>query len=240
MLKIHVKVVVGFMIMLCFGMNGYSAGLKASLGQLPIYSESPEKGILVDLIKAIETESGKQISISVMPFARSINNVITGDADFHMPLIAPGNAADGLDYAYSTATIFHVNFVLYTKKNSGITKDNLKNAKVETDIAHTNYFDFNITGSANPEQSLKKVNAGRIDAFVFADFAMDPLIKKNDLTNIKRDLYRTYEVKIVLPKGGTGGTTDTLLSQTIEKIRAKGEYEKIMGIALAPYDNWQP
>jgi len=223
-------------------LNSYAGqAYKATLANLPIYAETMENGILVDLVKAMAKESGNDIGIAVDPFARSINNVQVGKADFHMPLIAVPNIDQAsLEYDYSTETIFHVNFVMYTKKGSHMTREKLATSKVETDIAHIPYFDFKIEGSANPEQSLKKVNAGRIDAFVFADFAMDPLIKKNNLTQIQRELYHIYEVKIILPKGGRGGATDTFLSETIGKLRSKGEYEKIMALALMPYDNWQP
>jgi len=213
----------------------------ASLAKMPGYAESTEKGILVDFVKAISSESGEKIDLVVKPFARSINNVVTGKADFHMPLIAIPNVDTAtLGYDYSTETIFHVNFVLYTKKGSDITIDKLKDSKVETDIAHLPYFDFPITGSPNVESSLKKVNAGRIDAFIFADFASDPLIKKNNFTNIKRDLFKVYDVKIVLPQGSKGGKTDKFLSDIIAKLKANGMYNKIIGPIDGPYDNWQP
>lgn len=214
---------------------------RATLAKMPGYAESTEKGILVDLVKAIAAESGKEISIVVQPFARSMNNVTTGQADFHMPLIAiPGIDMATLDYDYSTETIFHVNFVLYTKKGSNVTIDKLPGLKVETDIAHTPYFDFPIKGSASLELSLKKLIAGRIDAFIFADFAIDPLIKQNNFTDIKRDLFKVYDVKIILPKNGRGGDTDKFLSGVIAKLRANGTYDKIMGPLEVPYNDWQP
>ncbi len=231
-----------FTIMILIIANAHAADYKVSLAKMPVYAESPEKGVLVEFSKALASESGKSFQITVDPFARSMNNVKSGEADIHMPLIAiPDIDLTTLPYDYSTETIFHVNFVLYTKKNSGITKEKLYSGglKVETDIAHVPYFDFKVTGSANLVQSLKKVNAGRIDAFIFADFASDPLIKKFNLTNIKRDLFRVYDVKIILPKGGRGGSVDNFLSKTIASMRTKGEFDKIMGIIDAPYEDWQ-
>ncbi|CAB1082672.1 hypothetical protein D1AOALGA4SA_10269 [Olavius algarvensis Delta 1 endosymbiont] len=223
--------------------NAVAADYKVSLAKMPVYAESLEKGVLVDFTKALANESGKKFKVSVVPFARSMNNVQTGKADFHMPLIAiPDVDMSTLPYDYSTETIFHVNFVLYTQKGSGFTKEKLSSnsVKVETDIAHVAYFDFKVAGSANLEQSLKKVNAGRIDAFIFADFASDPLIKKNSLTNIKRELFKVYDVKIILPKGGKGGSTDQFLSATIKHMRDKGDFDEIMSVIDTPYDNWQP
>ena len=221
--------------------NVHAADYNASLAKMPVSAESLDKGALVDLVKAIAVQSGKDIGLVIEPFARSMNNVKVGKADFHMPLIAiPGIDQATLDYAYSTQTIFHVNFIMYTKKGSGMTRDKLATAKVETDMAHVAYFDFNIKGSPSLEQSLKKVNAGRIDAFIFADSAADPLVKKNKLTNIQRELYRVYDVKIILPKGGQGKETDTFLTQNINTLRANGNFDKIMAPLERPYDNWQP
>ena len=67
-----------------------AAEYKASLANMPVYAESPEKGVLVDLAKAMAKVSGVPISIVVEPFARSIHNVTQAKtADFHMPLIVP-------------------------------------------------------------------------------------------------------------------------------------------------------
>ncbi len=242
MTKLKCKLSVCFVIVfLSISVNAIGADYSASLAQMPVYAESLEKGVLVDFTKALAKESGKTFDISVGPFARSMNNAVTGKADFHMPLIAvPDVDMATLDYDYSTETIFHVNFILYTKKGSGMSKEKLSTAKVETDIAHVPYFDFNIVGSPNIEQSLKKLNAGRIDAFIFADFASDPLVKKNNLANLKRELFKIYDVKIILPKGGNGGSTDVFLTDTIKKMRDNGSFDKIMGIIDTPYDNWQP
>ncbi len=225
------------------GLTAQAADINVSMAKMPVYAESAEKGVLVDFTKALARESGKQIDYEVVPFARSMNNVTSGKADFHMPLIAiPDIDMSTLEYDYSTETIFHVNFVLYTKKGSGVTKEKLSTdgMKVETDIAHVPYFNFKIAGSPNIVQSLKKLNVGRIDAFIFADFASDPIVKGENLANIQRDLFKVYDVKIILPKGGKGGETDTFLSNTMNAMKDKGDFYKIMGKIDTPYDNWQP
>ncbi len=221
--------------------NLFAQNMKVSLAQMPVYAESMEKGVLVDLVKAIASESGKKIDYTVVPFPRSIDNVVGKKANFHMPLIAlPNVDKTTMKYDYSTETIFHVNFVLYTKKGSKVAIDNLANLKIETELAHLPYFDFKITGSTDIVGSLKKVNGGRIDGFIFADGACDPIIKGNSLTNIKRELYKVFDVKAVLPKGETGGPTDKFLSDIITKMRTNGSYDKIMSVLDMPYNNWQP
>jgi len=95
----------------------------AAVAQMPGYAESLEKGFLIDLIKAMNAGSGTKITVELVPFARAMDLVQTGKADFQMPLIKNTNLDDNnLPYLYSTETIFHVNFVLYTNAANPIDK----------------------------------------------------------------------------------------------------------------------
>lgn len=213
---------------------------KASLAQMPVYAISDKEGVAVDLVKAMEKVSGNQIFIKVQPFKRSMNDVINSKVDFHIPLIKNDILVeDKLPYYYSSETILHVNFTLYTKKGSGITKDNLYQYKVETDAAHVEYFPFKIIESYGIDQSLKKLSSGRIDAYVFADIVTDPLLKELGLKNIQRQLYKRFDVKIVLPKTERGKQVDKMLSEAIQKLRETGEFQRIISTIDIPYDDWQ-
>ena len=230
-----------FIIALLFAAPVAAKDLTASLAQMPLYAESVDKGLLVDLVKAIEQESGMRIKREVVPFARSMDNVINRRADFHMPLImAPNADLSELNYDFSTETIFHVNFVLFSNKNKPLDPAKLASYKLETDRAHTQYFPFPIEPAASLESAMRKVDAGRIDGFIFADFASEPIIKQYDLKNIHRSLYRVFDVKIILPKGAHGGEVDRMLSAAIRSLREKGDYDKLMGSVDRPYDDWQP
>jgi polar amino acid transport system substrate-binding protein len=221
--------------------TGFARTWKASIAQMPVYAESKEKGILVDFIKALEKASGEKIEYQVVPFARSISEVQERKVDFHLPLIQLPGSETGTDkFDYSTETIFHVNFTLYSGKNLDINPQNVQKFQVETDAAHVDYFTFPILQSFSLEGSLKKVEAGRIDAFIFADAASDAIIKQNKFVNIKRQLFNRFDVKIVLPKGERGGPIDNFLSQAISKLKKNGDFEKIMGPIDAPFAQWQP
>ncbi len=228
--------------MVLLPLSVYAAdNLKASLAKMPVYAESKNKGVLVDLTKAMAKELGIEIPIRVDPFARSMKNVIDRKVDFHMPLIkSPGYYKKELPYDHSTATIFHVNFVLYTNVNKPLTMDQLKTSKIETDAAHTEYFPFKTVPTNCIECSLKKVSISRIDGFIFADFATDGFLKTGKIANIKRQLYKVFDVKIILPKGERGGPIDQALSKAIEGLSAKGEFQKIMSPIDLPYNDWQP
>ncbi len=214
---------------------------KATLAKMPVYAVSPSEGVLVELVKAIEGITGHQITISVSPFARSMNKIVKNKADFHIPLIKNDiMPKEKLSYFYSTETIFHVNFTLYTVKGSGVTQKNLSQYKVETDRAHVDYFPFKIIPSNEIIQSLKKLNKGRIDAFIFSDTATDPILKKLGYTNIQRRLYKRFEVKIILPKNNHEKQMDNMLTNAIKKLRDSGKLKEIMDPIDQPFDNWQP
>lgn len=233
-----------FVFFLCLFYCGIAQGrdLRASLPQLPPLVESAEKGILVDLVKAIDGvyEAGS-ISIQVFPFARSMRNVSEGVSDFHMPILFnPSVSEDQLDYRHSTETIFNVIFVMYTNEsNKEINISNASNYKIETDRAHVQYFDFPVRPSNNIESSLKKVDMGRIDGFIFAMPETDDALKKLGLNNIKRREYKKFEVKMVLPKGERGEEVNRILTAAIKKLHENGEYQKIMApISNQVFQEW--
>jgi polar amino acid transport system substrate-binding protein len=215
--------------------------INISIAQMPVVSENTEKGQFVDLVKAIARVSGVKLKLQVAPFVRSMDNAITGKVDAHMPMMkSPYIKEKDLDYDLSTVTLYEVNFVLYTNKNKKINMNNLKNYKIETDMAHVGYFNFPVIASTDIVGSLQKVNAGRIDGFIFADFTSDSVIKEKGLKNIKREFYKQFEVKFVLPKGQKGKDVDKLLSKAVAQLKKTGELTKILSPVDAPYNNWQP
>lgn len=211
-----------------------AADYKASLAQMPIYAESLDKGVLVDLVKALTDVSKKTVDVQVVPFARSMKDVENKQVDFHMPLIKPIDMSKA-NFSLSSETIFHVNFVLYTNKNKPVDVNQLAGASLETDAAHTPYFPFDIKPSTSIENSLKKLELGRIDGFIFADDATDPLVKSLGLKNVKRQLYKRFEVKVILPKGAENGPVDKFLTDAIGKLRESGRFTNIMSAIDHPY-----
>jgi len=221
--------------------NASAQKLTASLAQMPIHAPSKVKGVQVELVTAISAVSGYDINIDVYSFARSVDNVINNRADFHIPLIKNDIIpADKLPYAYSTQTIFQVNFVLYTRKGSEVNNQNLANHLVETDRAHIDYFPFQTLPSNSIEQSLKRLKLGLIDAYIFADTATDPLLLELGYKNISRQLYKVFDVKIILSKNEHGADIDKILSKAIKALKDSGQLQKIEGSVDLPYSDWQP
>jgi polar amino acid transport system substrate-binding protein len=219
--------------------------LKISLPVIPPLVETKDKGILVDLVKAMAEEyKGGKITWDVFPFPRSLDNVEKGRADLHMPYITPPNP-QRIPFQYSSEVIFKVIFALYTNKNNkDINAGNLTKYKTETDEGCKYILDAaipNITGSPSIESSLKKVDLGRLDAWVFAMPESDMALKKLGLKSIKRWEYKKFDVKALLPLGDKGKEVDKIFTDLISKLKAAGKYQKIMAPILdQKFDNWQP
>jgi polar amino acid transport system substrate-binding protein len=206
--------------------------------------DSKDKGILIDLLKAMGEEyKGGKITWDVFPFPRSLENVEKGRADLHMPYITPPNP-QRIPFQYSTEVIFKVIFALYTNKsNKDINPTNVTKYKIETDEGGKYVLDFNIpniTGSPSIESSLQKVDMGRLDGWIFAMPESDLALKKLGLKNIKRWEYKKYDVKALLPLGEKGKEIDKIFSDLVKKLKASGKYQKIMAPILdQKFDPWQ-
>lgn len=292
-------------LILCFtSISVFARDLKATLAYLPTLIDDANTGKYVEFLKAIDDayEDGKIIK-KVYPFERSIQNVLNGRADFHMPLLVnPLISEETLPYRYSTEDIGFVVFVLYTNIRNPITKKVLLNTRyklteeglkkfinvkgleglrdiknkeyknwgefcnavksklsaetfekfkdkisreafpyrIETDRAHIHFFDFPMIPKSRIKSSLRMVELGRIDGFIFAQEESDDVIKDNKYIHIKREYYQTYEVKLVLPKGKRGDEVDLLLTEAIRKLKASGKHKELAHRVHFPYKDWQP
>jgi polar amino acid transport system substrate-binding protein len=166
---------------------------------------------MIEMIKYAATKTpGVSLEVSTAPFARSLDAVLEGAADMHLPLIRPLHP-EGLPFAVTEASIAPAPFVLYSNKDKPIDMAALAEPgkyKIETDVAHVSYFDFPVVGGANAASSLKKVDAGRIDGYIFAGTTSDAVVQALGLKNLHRTLYKTFDVVGVLPKAGRGGRAD--------------------------------
>ncbi|PLY11563.1 MAG: hypothetical protein C0626_03090 [Arcobacter sp.] len=121
----------------------FSEEYNISLGQMPVYAVSEKEGVLIDLVNAMAEETGDKFNIKVLPFASSVYLVKKQMRDFHLPLIKNDLVDENkLPFYYSKETQFHVNFVIYSKKDTNLDLSNLSKYNIETDRAHVEYFPF--------------------------------------------------------------------------------------------------
>jgi polar amino acid transport system substrate-binding protein len=187
---------------------------------------------------------GPSFEITTAPFARSLAAVTDGSADIHIPIIRPPHTGD-LPFSLAAATLHQTPFVLYTNKDKPISLTDLHEGSkyhIETDVGHVGYFDFPVVGGASNESSLKKVNAGRIDGYIFSAVTSDALIEQLGLKNIHRTFYRMLDVTGALPKGGSGDAADRWLSALVAAGRQDPAFVALQDKANTGYrgPDWQP
>ena len=202
------------------------------------------------LIKAIIDATGNKADIQVQPFARCVYLVETKQVDIVSTEVAVPDKAKAASqkFDYSAAETNQITFVLYTNKNKRLSVDELKKGnpkgyKIETDLAHVNHFSFALIGSTSIEASLKKVDAGQIDGYIFSQGSGDSALKAAGLKNIFRQPYDIYSGRFLLQKGTAAGSVDKMLSEGLAKIKASGQYAQILekvNAAAATYIDWQP
>ncbi len=219
--------------------NIYAKDYKISVGKLPLYSESKDKGILIDVLKAMDEEYKEgNFIIEVYPFGRSIDNVKNGKADFHFPTIGENiwtKENDKYEHELnkqglrrSSGSLTKTHFALYVNSDKpDIDTLKLEEYRIETDIGHTIFFNDNVQGTTCLPCSVKKLANGRIDGLIFASREIDGMIKDAKYTNIKRLDFKIFGSKFILPTGKKGEEIDKLLSTLIEKMIRNGKLAKV-------------
>jgi polar amino acid transport system substrate-binding protein len=228
-----------------------AVGLSSQNLNVVVPQVSPQAiDVYKSITQAIVETAGKTATMQVVPFARAIYMMETKQADIECSNVQIPDQKKwaALKYDYSTSALVNVAFVLYTNKSKPLSVADLKSGKakgykLETDAAHTDHFPFAVAPSTNTEGSLKKVDAGDIDGFIFAQSATDGVLKRLALKNIHRELYDTFNAVFLLQKGARGGPIDAMITDGIAKLKANGKFQTIMGAyaqSASKYVEWQP
>ena len=244
------KAIIAIQIFIFTPVSAWCRDLRASMAFLPKLLETPDKGMFVDLVKAIDDEYKEGIIIrKVYPFPRSLKNVIYGYADFHIPLfrntILP---PEQLPYAFTTAELGKVVIVIYSHKEKRITAQMIRDAigiepfpyHIETINGLETSFDFPLKTVNKIDSAMKKLSRHRIDAFIWAQEEADFTLKQLELKTIHREHYRDFDDVLVIPKGPEGKEIDRILSTAIEKLRKSGRLKELHSKVHVPYQDWQP
>lgn len=214
--------------------------IRVNVAHMPGLAEIDGSGRVLDMIRAWEMASGKHFDIRVYPFKRSLAGVIQQDADFHYPLFKGPSDIGNSNYFYSTSVVIYVNFVAYFRKGSTLSLNDFDQMKVSTEGAHTHLFDFPVEAEFSVEGALRKVLAGRSDAFIFADVIADDVLKKHKFEGIERRFYKRFPIHAILPQSDRGRVIDTQITEWLGSVLASGQYEKIWGPRERVFDPWQP
>jgi polar amino acid transport system substrate-binding protein len=224
------------LILIVLVLCGYSLNaetIRVTLPHLPPVINKDKSGLLADLIRLMDQASPQYHFniIGIYPFERSMKNV-GKKADVHWPSLEKPGGINKHNITYSTETFYKVNFVLYTRKGSGIKPDNLKGYKIGTQRGQEEYFPFPVIIVRSLASGLKMVDKHRLDGLIFSMLETDTALKKTKLTTIDRQLYRLFNVKMVLSDDRRGKEVDKAITETMRILRNNGKYEKLMGFLI--------
>jgi polar amino acid transport system substrate-binding protein len=210
--------------------------------------ELPTTHYYLDLLNAIAGEMGMSLDIQILPSARADYLIATSRVDMDIPVLDVDEyERPARQYDCGSVVLYKSAFVLFTAKGHTIDIADLKAGnsrryEIESDISIANQLGFSASPSTNIEGSLRKVNEGKIDGYIFSQTSTDPVAGNLKLPMVQRQLYRYFSLYYALKKGERGGALDRLIVEGIDRLKSEGKYETIIGklIAGAHYDNWQP
>jgi polar amino acid transport system substrate-binding protein len=212
--------------------------------------ELPSSANIATFFTAMGEATNNTFDVQIVPSARAVYLIDNKQVDIMYPSThgfdAKKNAAQNHDF--SSVTISKAVLVLYSNKNkpvdvADLKKGNTQKRQIETAGSLTGLFEFDPIQSTNVENSLKKIDAGTIDGYIYIQFTGDATIKKLDLKNIRRDLYGIADTVCALQKGAAGGPADKALTDGLAATKKNGKFLQIMGQyiqGLDVYDDWQP
>jgi polar amino acid transport system substrate-binding protein len=246
-------------LLLCFfpSVSVSARDLKASLAIIPNHAEiGPDgkpRGGFVDVVKAIdEVYTEGKISIELYPFPRSIANVITGNADFHIPLARfQNNELDKNISIYENIPAFLFDYadekitdlVVIIYSNASKPPLELKNiSKYDLAIISGNaiFYKMKLREIPTIESAIQMLLKGRIDGYIMEQDAVDDYIIKHKIKNIRRQLLSIKDSAIVIPKGEKGKEINRILNDCIRKLRKSGKLQKLIKNIHQPFHDWQP
>lgn len=213
--------------------------LKVSMAYMPSISETKAAGVFANYIKSIDSYYDEgAMTVEIFPFARSMNNLLHGDYDMHIPLIInPLSDTTTLPYRYMSHKGWDIPFIIYSHKDKMITREQIDVAKsqkpfpltIATDRAHVDFFDFPTLPVSHIEGGLKQVATKRVDAYIFALPPSDYVLKTFPTTfrsKLCTSLYENFEATIVLKKGKKGSDIDAILNTSLKMMEKNGELAK--------------
>ncbi|QZA81732.1 hypothetical protein [Deefgea piscis] len=213
--------------------------------ELPGILENSKTGPFPELIAVInQFYPAGTIKFSLEPVKRVYLDINNKNADFRFPTMKiKDGAKNAAPYQYSKEMLGKVTFVLYTNKNQIVTKQQVIQANQDTNTlieAPPADWGFPTRSVINLEQSLKKLNAGRIAGVLWAQEESDYLIKKLKLKQIHRAHFDDYPDVLFFSCNERGDFVNDAISKAIKAARDSGELEKAYAKVHKPYQDWQP
>jgi polar amino acid transport system substrate-binding protein len=235
------KKLVVVLVVLAFMVGGSSvmaASLKMGSYPIPKMVESKDKGVFVDLTKEVAKRAGYSLDIEIAPPPRTVESFSQGKIDGFFPaldVIVPGAAAKSspiytkVDFAFFKKGAANLKTIKELEgKKVGITRgypyagELMSNKKIIFDPA-----DDDVT-------NMKKLAAGRIDAFVVEEKSGLEALKKSGETSVTYDSAKPLSQQAVyfaFKNGADGKAAADAFSKALGDMKKDGTFGKIMSQA---------
>lgn len=212
--------------------------IRVALGYAPVIS-SELSDPFPSYFQKISQLTQQPFSIRIFPVKRSRWMLEQGHADFQSPYISnPRIKNKKLGFKVSTATLWQVNFVLYSHKDIDLATADLSRLKIVTDRAWLDIMGIPVKPTSDIIAALKMVNTGRLDGVIYANTVTDPIIKELELANIHRSLYGTFDVKALIAINEKTDYIDKLITKGTKQLLNSPEL-KILATDASTFDDWQ-
>lgn len=216
---------------------------------LPGLVNSSTEGPMIELLQAIaSTYTAGKMSITAYPVGRVRADMESGVADMALAFIRLRPDADAkLKYRYSTKGYGQVTFVLYSRKSAPVRVQDVKRASGQAADAfpykiESAWFDwgFPVIQFTDLASAFRKLEAGHINAFLWAQEEADVELRKQGLKDVVREPFGTFDDVLAIPRGPRGDFVDRVITDTLTALRASGKLQQIYRKIHLPYDPWQP
>ena len=207
---------------------------------IPEFVENENDGRFIDLLKEIEKRTGRNFTIKLLPTKRAI-------VDFHENRII--GVFPGVDPFFKTevvkSDVFHLKReVIFTRKNDSFSNiKELEGKRVGLTLGYS-YTDkllsnplIKFDNAPSDVLNMKKLSAGRTDAFVCEETSGLKAMKLSEVENVTYDpavsIY-TQKSYFVFQPTETGKLLAEEFSAAIKEMKTDGTLKKILGVT----DEW--
>lgn len=223
--------------------------LKASVAYIPTLAESPTEGAFVELVQAMdEVYSGGEFDIEVFPFGRSILNVSSGKADFHLPMLrSPYVDISDKPFRYVSKPMGTVCLVLYSNRESFLSRELVLGARQQKNYPYrlammrgsAQFVDIPVKEVSRIRDALYQVALGRIDAFIGAQEEADHVLREEGLQDVHRSYFECFDDVILVARGARGDEIERILIDALSVLEGSGRLWEIRQRIHVPYQEWQ-
>lgn len=216
-------------------------------GLIPGMVNSSTDGTMVDLIKAMSTTyAGGSMAVRAMTVGRLDVELVEGLVDMTMPYIRMRPNDDvNFKYRFTRQGYGKVAFVLYSRKANPVTAAAISKAALMHPFPYkieSAEFDwgFPVAQFLSFESAFKKLAAGRIDAFLWAQEEADEELRRQGGKGIVRELFGVYDDVFAVQRNARGNFVEKVYEQALDALRKSGKLEEAYRKIHKPYDPWQP